>query len=121
LTAEGSGAERLVLALDALCEVAEQQMPLLLALRAQSDQIFHRDEESPLTRSVFTEPFERLLRDGIADGSLREVDVPETATVLFNLVGWTYLHMRRDHGWSAARTRRAVLDPVLHGLVADGA
>jgi hypothetical protein len=36
---------------------------------------------------VFTEPLEKLLREGIADGSLRDVDPVETATVLFNLVG----------------------------------
>jgi AcrR family transcriptional regulator len=118
LTGEGTGAERLVQALDALCDAAEQHMSLLLALRARSDGVFHRrDQEEALTRSVFTEPIERLLRDGIADGSLRAVDPLETATVLFNLVGWTYIHMRAGHGWSPDRTRAAVLDPVLHGLL----
>ena len=118
LTGQGTGAERLARALETLCEVAEDQMALLLALRSQSDRVFHRDdEEEALTRSVFTEPLERLLRDGIADGSLRDVDPLETATLLFNLVGWTYLHMRTGHGWSAERARRAILDPVLHGLL----
>ena len=118
LTGQGTGAERLARALEILCEVAEDQMALLLALRSQSDRVFHRDdEEEALTRSVFTEPLERLLRDGIADGSLRDVDPLETATLLFNLVGWTYLHMRTGHGWSAERTRLAILDPVLHGLL----
>ena len=94
-------------------------MELLVALRAQSDGVFHRGgEDEALTRTVFAEPLERLLRDGIADGSLREVDPLETATVLFNLVGWTYVHMRTGHGWSPERARAAVLDPVLNGLVA---
>ena len=36
--------------------------------------------------------------------------------MLFNLVGWTYLHMRTGHGWSPARATEAVLYPVLYGL-----
>ena len=93
-------------------------MALLVALRAQSDGIFHRDEEEALTRTVFTEPLEKLLREGIADGSLRSVEPLETATVLFNLVGWTYIHMRTGHGWPPERASRSVLDPVWHGLLA---
>ena len=119
LTAEGTGAERLVAALNALCDSAEEHMPLLVALRAQSDAIFHRDEEEALTRSVFTEPLERILRDGAADGSLRVSDPLEEATVLFNLVGWTYIHMRTGHGWKPERARKSVIDPVMHGMLAQ--
>ena len=118
LTAGGSGAERLHQALVALCAAAEEHTALLVALRAQSDAVFHRDEEEALTRTVFTEPLERLLRDGAADGSLRAVDPIEMATVLFNLVGWTYIHLRTGHGWRPERARRSVLDPVWHGLLA---
>ncbi len=119
LTQEGSGADRLVAALEALCRAAEEYKALLLAVRAQSDGIFHEDDqEEANTRSVFTEPLERILRDGANDGSLRSVDPVETATVLFNIVGWTYLHLRTGHGWSAERAVRATLDPVVHGLVA---
>jgi AcrR family transcriptional regulator len=119
LTGPGSGAERLEQALRTLCQEAEEQMAMLLALRSQSDRVFHREgEEQALTRGVFTDPIERILRDGIADGSIRSVDPLETATVLFNLVGWTYLHMRTGHGWSPDRATAAVLDPVLHGLLA---
>ena len=121
LTAEGSGADRLRLALHTLCEQTEEHMALLLALRAQSDGIFHQDEEEAMTRTVFTEPLERLLRDGAADGSLRETDFIETATTLFNLVGWTYIHLRSGHGWKPDRACRAVLDPVLHGVLRDPA
>jgi AcrR family transcriptional regulator len=118
LTGQGTGAERLAQALEALCGAAEEHMALLVALRAQSDGIFHRDdEEEALTRTVFTEPLEKLVRDGIADGTLRHVDPVETATVLFNLVGWTYIHLRTGHGWKPERARRATLDPVLHGLL----
>ena len=119
LTGSGSGAERLERALRALCDTAEAHMELLIALRAQTDQVFHReDQREALTRTVFTEPLERLLRDGVADGSLRETDVEETATALFNLVGWTYVHLRSGHGWPPERAQGAVLDPVLHGVVA---
>jgi AcrR family transcriptional regulator len=116
LTGEGTGAERLAQALKALCASAEEHMALLVALRAQSDAIFHRDDEEALTRTVYTEPLEKLLREGAADGSLRDVDALETATVLFNLVGWTYIHLRTGHGWPPERAARATLDPVLHGL-----
>ncbi len=110
LTGDGSGAERLAQALDALCDAAEAHMSLLVALRAQSDGVFHRPgQQEAMTRSVFTDPLERLLRDGIADGSLREVEPLEAATVLFNLVGWTYVHMRTGHGWSPSTPARRFL------------
>jgi AcrR family transcriptional regulator len=121
LTGVGTGAERLAQALEALCESAEEHMALLIAVRSHSDRVFHREDEDEgeaLTRTVFTEPLEKLLREGIADGSLREVDAVETATVLFNLVGWTYIHLRTGHGWKPERALRATLDPVLHGLLA---
>jgi AcrR family transcriptional regulator len=119
LTGVGTGAERLAQALEALCESAEEHMALLIAVRSQSDRIFHRDDQhEALTRAVFTEPLEKLLREGAADGSVRDVDPVETATVLFNLVGWTYLHLRTGHGWRPERALRATLDPVLHGLLA---
>jgi hypothetical protein len=116
LTGSGTGAERLTLALEALCDAAEEHMALLVALRAQSDGIFHRDEDEALTRSVFTEPLEKLLREGVADGSLREVDPTEYATVLFNVVGWTYIHLRTGHGWKPERAHSATLDSALNGI-----
>jgi AcrR family transcriptional regulator len=120
LTGTGSGCERLRRALGTLCDQAERHMGLLVALRAQADLVFHRDESEALTRSVFTEPFERLLRDGAADGTLRTTDPEETATLIFNLVGWTYIHMRTGHGWSPDRAREALLDLALEGLLPRG-
>lgn len=117
LVGEGDGAHRLGRALAALCESAEENMGLLLALRAQSDGIFHRSDGEGLTRTVFTEPLERLIRDGIGDGSIREVDAVEQATLLFNLVGWSYIHLRSGHGWAPDRARERVLDTVLNGLL----
>jgi len=121
LTADGSGAARLTQALEAHCAVAEEHLGLLLALRAQADGVFHDDgdESGALTRRVFTEPFERILRDGVADGSLRVTDPEETATVLFNLVGSTYVHLRTGHLWPPERALRGVLEPTLHGVLAE--
>jgi len=118
LTGEGPGAQRLEQALTALCSVADEELELLVALRAQSDAVFHEPgEDEQLTRSVFTEPLERILRDGTADGTVRPGDAVERATVLFNLVGWTYVHLRTDHRWSAERARRVTLDLALRGVL----
>jgi AcrR family transcriptional regulator len=119
LTGTGTGAERLGLALEALCRSTEANLGLLVALDGRTEGIFHREEPEPLTRDVFTEPLARILADGAADGSLREVDVAETATVLFNMVGWTYLHLRTGHGWSPERATAGTLDPLLDGLVIE--
>ena len=120
MTGVGSAAQRLRSAFEALCDVAEEHMVLLLAVRAQTDRVFHESaDEATLTRTVYTEPLERLLRDGAADGSLREVDPVETATVLFNMVGWTYIHLRSGHRWDPQRAKVASIDPIFRGLISD--
>lgn len=121
LTASGNARERLQTALEEICALAEANLNLLLALDAAANaSVFHESSEpETLTRSVFTEPLERLLRDGAADGTLRATDPVETATVLFNLVGWTYVHLRSGHGWRPERARTGTLDIALRGL-ADG-
>ncbi len=111
-----TAAVRLTVALNVLCTEAERNLTLLLALRAQADSVFH-EPKGELTRSVFTEPLEEILRAG--DGTLQDVaDPSETATVLFNLVGQTYLHLRTGHGFSAERARRSVTDIALFGVLA---
>ncbi len=120
LTAPGTAGERMQLALAALCDAAEENLELLVALRAQSDAIFHQQgDQEALTRTVFTEPLERLLRDGAADGSLRSLDPAEAATVLFNLVGWTYVHLRTGHSWPPDRARRTTLGIAIEGIAGD--
>jgi hypothetical protein len=37
---------------------------------------------------------------------------------VLNLVGWTYRHLRRGHGWSAERARDGVLRIALDGVAA---
>jgi AcrR family transcriptional regulator len=120
LTGHRPAVERLEAALRALCDVAEDHLELLLALQSRTDGVFHEadveDGEGVLTRSVFTEPIERLLADGAADGSLRVLDRQATATLLFNLVGWTYIHLRSGHRWPAETARERTIDIALHGL-----
>lgn len=124
LVAPGSSRERLEAALAALCTTAEEHLDVLTAVRVASDAIFHEDDggDAPVdTRAVFTEPFERLLRDGAIDGTLRRSDDPhEQAVTLFNAASGTYLHLRTGHRWSPQRAQEATLQLLLHGLVADG-
>jgi AcrR family transcriptional regulator len=119
LSAPGSGRERLELALRGVCRVAERNLELFGVLsEASRDAVFHERGREALTRAVFTAPLERLLLDGASDGSLREVDPQETATVLFNLVGFTYRHLRQGHRWGRERACRAVVSLALEGAAA---
>ncbi len=120
LTAPGTARERLEQALDALCDLCDANLELFAAL-GESERwgIFHEEGDAVLTRTVFTGPVERLLRDGASDGSIRPLEDPaETATVLFNLVSHTYRHLRRGHGWPPERARRGVLALALDGIAA---
>jgi hypothetical protein len=58
---------------------------------------------------AFAEPFERIIRDGCLDGSLRSDDPAADAPLLVNVVGWTYIHMRQAHGWSIQQITAAVI------------
>jgi AcrR family transcriptional regulator len=122
LVGKGTGAERLRRALERLCDVTEQNLALLAALSAASrDAIYHDSDPAPsgaLTRTVFVEPLERLLLDGAADASLATVDAEETATVVFNVVGHTYTHLRIGHEWTPERARAGVIAIVMQGVAA---
>lgn len=117
LTGSGSGAERLRTALTAICEAADRHLDLLAGMFLAHGEVFHRPGPDALLVDVFAEPLERLLRDGAADGSLRTVDAMVTATVLFNTVGWGYIHLRASHHWDPDTARKAVIDLLLSGLV----
>lgn len=124
LTAPGTGAERLERALSATCHVADEHARLLTGLFADDGGLFHDVESAPpeerdqavATRAVFVEPIARLLRDGLADGSLQVADADETATVLFNQVGWTFLALRQGQRWPAERARQAVVGLAVAGV-----
>ena len=112
LAGPGSAAERLRLALEALCQVCERHIGVLSALfRAPVRRL--PDDPDRTTSFEFVEPFERLLRDGEVDGSLRSDDPATDAALLANAVTWSYLHMRQAHRWSPTDTERRVVDMVL--------
>jgi AcrR family transcriptional regulator len=117
LTAAGTGRERLTQLLRAVMDVSESDLALLAGLQSSEKSPFHaggRDEL--LTETPFTDPIVRLLRDGEADGSLAPGDHDETATLVFNAVGWTYVHLRLTHRWHQARAQDAVLRLIMNGL-----
>ncbi len=113
LTHSGNARERLELLLEALFDLADRHLALLAGLYDGPTAIFHLglDDTSAtaLTRLEYTEPFARVLRDGLSDGSLSSDAPDEDAELIFNTAGWTYVHYRRSHGWSRRRARSAVL------------
>jgi AcrR family transcriptional regulator len=116
LTAAGSGRDRLELGLDALCELLEQHLPLMLA----TDEAFHQDT-APGEPPNYLHPFIQFLREGAADGSLDPgSDVVAAADVVFNAIAWPYVHLRGRHGWPADEARSRVTGVVLNGLAARG-
>ncbi|MEZ5101115.1 MAG: TetR/AcrR family transcriptional regulator [Thermoleophilia bacterium] len=122
LTAQGDGRTRLALALAAICDVEEEQLDLMGALDEDANaRLFHEEpSEEALSRAEFTGPLVRLLEDGMADGSIRPVDPDETATVLMNVVGRTYRHLRVHHRWGIERSRATVLALLERGWASGG-
>ena len=117
LAAPGDARARLRACLEAECALAEENLALSEALGSSArDAIYHEAGSPALTRESFTAPYRRLLLEGAADGSLEAVDAAETATVLLNLVGHTYRHLRQGHEWDADRALRAVCDIALDGV-----
>src|SRR5438132_1708878 len=113
LTAGGAGRERLVRGLEALCDLLDRHLPLMLA----TDEAFHQ-ETAPGQPPDYLHPFIVFLRDGVADGSLTlEQDEVTAADVAFNAVAWPYVHLRGRHGWPADKTKAAVVGVVLNGVV----
>jgi AcrR family transcriptional regulator len=119
MTGSGNAAERLRAALSAVCNSADENLELLAGMFLAHGEVFHKPGPEALVVDVFAEPFERLLRDGASDGSLRDVPATVTATVLFNMVGWGYIHLRASHHWPAERARESVLDLALSGLLTN--
>jgi AcrR family transcriptional regulator len=118
VTGRGTGAERLEAMLVAVCEVTEDHLAFLAALDEAADRrFFHEAADEVRSREGYINPIERLLSDGIADGSIRPVEVEETATVLVNAVDRTYRHLRRAHDWDEERSRAVLIDLVLRGLL----
>src|SRR4051794_20831859 len=116
LTSPGSGAQRLVLGLERLCDVIDRQAPLLNA----TNKAFHWGfrEEYGAAGISFVEPYVRFMTEGAADGSLRpvEANVEEAAELVFNTLCWTYLHLRAEHVIEPQRARSLVINLIMFGL-----
>jgi AcrR family transcriptional regulator len=111
LTEEGTGLERLTRGLEALCDLIDRHLPLMLA----TDEAFHQ-QAGPETPS-YLHPFIQFLREGARDGSLPETDdVVRTADVAFNMTAWPYVHLRGRHEWPGEEARASVVGVVLRGI-----
>jgi AcrR family transcriptional regulator len=112
LTSAGSGLERLTRGLEALCDLLERHLPLMLA----TDEAFHQDT-APGVPADYLHPFIQFLREGAQDGSLPETDdVARAADIAFNMVAWPYVHLRGRHEWPADEARDRVVAVVLRGI-----
>jgi AcrR family transcriptional regulator len=122
LTDSGTAAERLDLLLEVLFEFADGHLALLAGLYDGPSAVFHLGGDEPgdaleaVSRLEYTEPFERLLRDGDADGTVACADPRGDAELIFNAAGWTYIHLRRSHHWAPERARSDVRR-IVNGLV----
>jgi AcrR family transcriptional regulator len=116
LTSGGTGRERFTRGLEALCELLDRHLTLMLA----TDEAFHQKtatDEPP----DFLHPFIQFLREGAQDGSLAPgEDVVRAADVAFNAVAWPYVHLRGRHGWAADEARDRVVSLVLNGIEGVG-
>ncbi len=112
LTTPGTGRERLRLGLEALCDLLDRHLPLMLA----TDEAFHQPT-APGTPPDYLHPFITFVREGAADGSLETgADAVLAADLAFNGVAWPYVHLRSRHEWPAERARALVVGVVLDGL-----
>ena len=119
LSGVGSARERLTAALEALCASADEHLHLLAGMFLAQGEVFHEPGPDAMVIDVFASPFERLLRDGAADGTLRPLDPTLTATTIFNLVGWGYIHLRAAHHWHSETARTVILDLIINGTASD--
>jgi AcrR family transcriptional regulator len=112
LTSPGTGRERLERSLDALCDLLDRHLPLMLA----TDEAFHQDP-GPGRHPDYLSPFIQFLREGTDDGSIAPVDdVVAAANVAFNAVAWPYVHLRGRHGWAAEQAKSRIVGAVLNGI-----
>jgi AcrR family transcriptional regulator len=118
LTAAGTAAERLELALRASCAAIDAQAGILLG---GPNPIVDRTSMPPITSEagdVFVAPFVRLILDGAADGSLAPVVNPTaTATAIFSVLAHGYLQLRGVDGADAESATDTLVALVLRGAL----
>jgi AcrR family transcriptional regulator len=112
LTSGGTGRDRLQRGLEALCDLLDRHLPLMLA----TDEAFHQDT-GPGEPPDYLHPFIQFIREGGDDGSLAGVDdAVATADIALNAVAWPYVHVRGRHGWPPDQARIRVVDVVMNGV-----
>jgi AcrR family transcriptional regulator len=112
LTSAGSGLERMTRGLEALCDLIDRHLPLMLA----TDEAFHQDT-APGVPPDYLHPFIQFLREGASDGSLPEApDVVRGADIAFNMTAWPFVHLRGRHEWPLEDARSVVVAVVLRGI-----
>jgi AcrR family transcriptional regulator len=118
LTGPGDAASRLRAAFETLCHTCEQNAGVMAAMYGVPARPVP-GRHGRTTSLEFIEPFERLLRDGVLDGSLRSTDPRRDATLSVNAAIWAYLQMRRAHRWPRDETTARVVALVTAGLVVE--
>lgn len=113
LAADGTGAERLRLGLETICDVCERDLDLMLAIRAQIDAARHGETAELDSHRIVIDPIQILARDGIADGSLRAGDPETVAILIVNWAGWTYVHLRTALAWKRKRAHETVITQTM--------
>ncbi len=120
LSGEGDALTRLRVALAAVCDVTERHLDFLAGLDDEQDaRLFHEDSRPVRSREAYVAALHALLEQGMEEGSIRAVDVPETATLLVNATDRTYRHLRAAHDWSPERAA-GIVDLVCRGLEPGG-
>jgi AcrR family transcriptional regulator len=116
LTAPGTAAERLELAVRASCAAIDQHARLL---GSGPNPVVDLRSTPPVQSGlgdVFVAPFARLLLDGAADGSLARVaDPTTTATAIFAVLTQSYLALRSNGGTDAMTATNTLVDLILAG------
>lgn len=115
VTGSGDAADRLEVGLRILCDVAERHAGVLIAFFGEPSRPIP-DRPGRTTSFEFVELFERLLRDGAADGSMHVDDPTRAAALVANTACWGYLHMTRAHGWSAEEAAERVIHMATAGV-----
>ena len=114
LTSSAPAAERLDAALMELCSTCERHSGVMTAMFGLPARKLP-GQPGRTTSLEFVEPFAKLLADGRADGSLVTDEPLRDATLIANAVAWTYLHMRRAHGWNELVSARQVVSMATAG------
>lgn len=114
LTSSRPASDRLRVALTTLCEVCERHSGIMAAMYCVP--ALPR-RQGRTTSFEFIEPYAKLFTDGDVDGSILSADPLRDATLVANSVAWTYLHMRRAHGWTIDDTTDHVVSMAISSYV----